>query len=298
MAPLSSCIIPSAENVVPIILGLSHLVMLAVTYLACPQKTVSYCLKNMLWIRVWTALVFILHIYYWMLFIYRKRWVVRGIEYCLVGTGAFNMILLIISWNGLSTIHEGIMHYIFASLFMFFIVTLSVLVVMLTESMVSNAIMVVLQLVLIGCGCTMVYLFPDDQFVYIPEYIAYTTYGLAFILFFLTQPYASWDKSDKIKNCWPWKQLIAMFGPASKEPVTITPDARTAVFVPLLPGQTTGHPGGHNYMVWSFFRAQPNDLSLHSFHYSTIESPDKRYYPLVRNAPANHWPLGVVDIGP
>lgn len=115
--------------------------------------------------------------------------------------------IIIVSWVVLSNILTTTTHFVFAFIFMFSYMIFIVLLIQITFQTTALWILYACLFLFVVCGIAMFVLLDSPQF-YIPEQIAFLTYGCAFIAFFSVHTFREWKVNDEDLDLLPrsnWK---------------------------------------------------------------------------------------------
>ena len=173
-------------------LGLT-LISVLIHGLTLTKDTVSQNMITYTSYRIVISTCIILQLGFWAVCLYSKQ----NIDPKTAAWGFLCLGLTACSWIGLSTILSGELHYIFVCVFItFFFVFLLILCNLSRQRIAVEVLVTAIGLILVSI-VVMIILFNNREF-YIMEHVAFLTYSLVFLVFFLVHRSAEWDKCDEL----------------------------------------------------------------------------------------------------
>jgi hypothetical protein len=168
------------------ILGLT-LIFTLIYGLTRESDTVSNNMLTYVPYRITLSTCILLQLGVWTLCLYSKQ----AIEPDTAVWGFLTMGLATFSWVGLSTVLMGMVHITFVVIFMAsFLISMLILCQLTWQEEAGNVLRLNIALA-IFCDIAMVILFNNGQF-YILEHIAFISYSISFVLFFIIHPPNQW----------------------------------------------------------------------------------------------------------
>jgi hypothetical protein len=168
------------------VLGISLLFTL-IYGLTLSNETISNNMLTYIPYRITLSTCILLQMGVWTLCLYSKR----NVDYNAASWGFVVMCLVTFSWVGLSTILIGEQHFIFVGLFMASFLVSTLILCSLTWQEEAVHVLKLCVLFTIICDVSMMILFNNGKF-YIMEHVAFISYSIVFISFFLIHPPSEW----------------------------------------------------------------------------------------------------------
>ena len=168
-------------------LGLTLLITL-IYGLTLSNDTVSHNMLTYIPYRIVLSTCIFLQMGVWTLCLYSKR----AMDPNTAIWGFLTMGLVICSWVGLSTVLTGTTHIVFVITFMASFFTSMLILCHLTWQEEAGKVLRLSLAFVLVCVVAMTILFNQGQF-YIMEHVAFISYSLVFMAFFLVHPPSDWD---------------------------------------------------------------------------------------------------------